>query len=549
MSQSIRTRLTFTFLMLAGLPLLLATLASVTLLYRYSLDITFSHMHESASRVATQIDRELERYEYELRSVLRYREFMQLDQSEQFQLLDELIASNDFFIQGMLIGPDGQEQVRISSRKIVTPEQLRDRSQEPRFQQPASTLTVYYSEVFIDPVRGEPVMSISIPLLDLRSGKVAGVLSVDTRLTNIWNLIAGLEFEPSSDIYLLNSHGRLIAHRNPSLVLRETHFSYRYAAILQPGLSGTQVVLAAAPVTPVPQQFLVVAELAGLAALRPAWEMLTVFAIVVLAALLAASLLVVISRHLVLDRLYRVVEAARAIAGGDLHRRVEVDRVDELGVLAESFNAMAEHLVLSLEQTHLSEELFRQLAESVPQVVWLSDWAGDSPSAWQRHRLRYVSPLFEQVWGQSLEALYRDPELWTMAIHPEDRKRVQQLFREQVASGGYVCDYRIVRPDRSLRYIREQAIPIHNAAGEVYRIAGLAQDVTELRDNERHLTRLNRALQTLSACNEVLVRADDKTQLLKEVCRNLVNLGGYRYAAIRYLQPDGSVTGNTIEQN
>lgn len=539
MTTSIRTRLSVAFLLLAVLPLLVAAALGLSLLYRYALTISTHHMEEIAQRISSQVEHELADYESELRMLLRYQDFSRLPLAEQRRLLEELLATNDSFLQGMLLDSDGRELVRVSSRDFVAPDVPRDYRAERRFSLPSTNGDLYVSEVFIDETYGEPLLSISVPVIDLHTGNVAFVLSVDVRLTDIWHLISGLRFESGVDVYVLDQGGRLVAHRNPSLVLRDTHFSYQHKRNLQSGLAGTQVVLADASFPFGKQQFRIVAEQAARDALRPAWEMLTIFTLTLLLALVVAAALVGIARRMIIDRLIRVAEAARAIAGGDLQRRVAIERDDELGMLGTAFNEMTEHLLRSLEQAQLSEEQFRQLAETVPQVVWLADWSGVTPPDWSRFHFVYVSPLFEQVWGHQVSELYDLPALWSEGIHPEDRQRVQQTLMAQAASAGFFCEYRVVRPDGSVRHIHDQALPVKNAAGQVYRLAGLAQDVTELRDHERRLIRLNRALQTLSACNEALVRAADEEQLLQSICQNLVTRGKYLYAVIQRLDRDG----------
>jgi PAS domain S-box-containing protein len=539
MSTSIRTRLSAAFLLLAALPLLVAAVFGLNLLYRYALTISTHHMEEIAQRVASQVEHELTGYEHELRMLLRYQDFTRLPPAEQRRLLEELLAANDYFVQGMLLDSDGRELARVSSRDFIAPDALQDRRTELRFTRPLTDRDLYVSDVFIDDVYGEPLVSISVPILDLHSGRAALILSVDARLANIWHFIAGLKFETGVEVYVLDQNNRLVAHRNPSLVLRDTRFNYQPTSRLQRGLAGTQVVLADTAFSFGRQQFLVVAEQTAGEALRPAWDMLAVFAAVSLLALAAAIVLVGVARRMIVDRLIRVAETARAIAGGDLQRRMVIERDDELGMLGVAFNDMTEHLLHSLEQAHLSEEQFRQLAETVPQVVWLADWSGVVPPDWSRYRLIYVSPLFEQVWGRRVSELHERPELWNEGIHPEDRQRVRQTLQEQAAATGFVCEYRVVRPDGSVRHVRDQALPVHDAAGQVYRLAGLAQDVTELRDNERRLTRLNRALQTLSACNEALVRAADEEQLLQSICQHLVTRGKYLYAIVQRVDRDG----------
>ncbi len=118
-----------------------------------------------------------------------------------------------------------------------------------------------------------------------------------------------------------------------------------------------------------------------------------------------------------------------------------------------------------------SEARFRQLAESIDEVFFLVD-----P---QHTTMFYLSPAFERIFGKSRAGVYADPLSFTQSIHPDDRARV---LAEIMPSGTVVpfdVDYRIVRPDGAERLIRSRGFPITNEAGEVYRFAGLAEDVTE----------------------------------------------------------------------
>lgn len=67
-----------------------------------------------------------------------------------------------------------------------------------------------------------------------------------------------------------------------------------------------------------------------------------------------------------------------------------------------------------------SEERFRQMADTLPEVAWIT---GLEPE-----RVVYTSPSFEWVWGLSVEDLYKDPHLWTKTIHPEDREQIDSTF-------------------------------------------------------------------------------------------------------------------------
>jgi diguanylate cyclase (GGDEF)-like protein/PAS domain S-box-containing protein len=102
----------------------------------------------------------------------------------------------------------------------------------------------------------------------------------------------------------------------------------------------------------------------------------------------------------------------------------------------------------------------------------------------------YVSPAYEVLWGQPCTAMYADPLAWTRLIHPDDRERVLAAANAKRALGDYDEEYRIVRVDGSVRHIRDRAFPIRDRAGRVYRIAGIAQDITARKEQEAQIRHL-----------------------------------------------------------
>jgi len=121
-----------------------------------------------------------------------------------------------------------------------------------------------------------------------------------------------------------------------------------------------------------------------------------------------------------------------------------------------------------------SGERFRQLAEHIPEVFWIGspDW----------RQIFYVSPAYERVMGLSCDSLYAQPLSWLDAVVEEDREKVTAAIARISAgdfSGPRTVEFRIARPDGSIRWIRVRAFPILNEHGEPYRIAGTAEDTTE----------------------------------------------------------------------
>lgn len=130
------------------------------------------------------------------------------------------------------------------------------------------------------------------------------------------------------------------------------------------------------------------------------------------------------------------------------------------------------------DQLRAREERFRQIAEHINEVFWMTP-----PD---KSEMLYVSPAYEDVWGRTRDSLYERPLSFIEAIHPEDRDRVQDVLEEQV-SGEYDEAYRVVRPDGSVRWVRDRAFPITDDDGEVYRVVGIAEDITERKHLEQEL--------------------------------------------------------------
>ena len=123
------------------------------------------------------------------------------------------------------------------------------------------------------------------------------------------------------------------------------------------------------------------------------------------------------------------------------------------------------------EALHDSRERFRQLAENIREVFWLTD-----P---QKDQMLYISPGYEAIWGRTCESLYESARSWLDAIHPDDRDRILAAALTKQVAGRYDEEYRIVRPDGCVRWIRDRAFPVRDQSGEVYRIAGIAEDITD----------------------------------------------------------------------
>jgi two-component system sensor histidine kinase UhpB len=144
---------------------------------------------------------------------------------------------------------------------------------------------------------------------------------------------------------------------------------------------------------------------------------------------------------------------------------------------------------LSEEALRESEERFRQLTDNIHEVFWLR-----SPDFEQ---LLYVSPRYEQVCGKSPEAIYAtgmDLEV----IHPEDRDKVTEVMRNGRLQ-EFEIEYRIITSEGEIRWLRDRGFPIRNQHGHIYRIGGVADDITDRKKADERLRTSSEQLRALSA--------------------------------------------------
>jgi PAS domain S-box-containing protein len=221
---------------------------------------------------------------------------------------------------------------------------------------------------------------------------------------------------------------------------------------------------------------------------QPLTRLATMGGAILLVALSLAALL----SHVILKPVLQLTREAGSLAAGESAFADAPSEIREIRALAAA-TAAAHKAQLQRARTERDEALaagraaaladanamFRAFAETTPDVVWIIDLATG--------RLEYLSPAYEAIWGEGRDAAVADVARWSAGVHPEDRAGFAAMLEAVARGQTHDFEYRVVRPDGAVRWIRDLAFPLHDATGAVTRAAGLARDVTQRKEVEGRL--------------------------------------------------------------
>ncbi|BAY37007.1 two-component hybrid sensor and regulator [Nostoc sp. NIES-2111] len=133
-------------------------------------------------------------------------------------------------------------------------------------------------------------------------------------------------------------------------------------------------------------------------------------------------------------------------------------------------------------------------------------------------------------------------------IVPEYRQAFRQ-FNESVCQGqAGKLEFEIITYKGNRRWMATHAVPVRNETdGNLVQLA-ITRDITKDKQAEAEIKRINRTLQTLSDCNQLLVRTQDESELLHKVCQILVDVGNYRMAWVAFGENDAQKSIRPVAQ-
>ena len=159
------------------------------------------------------------------------------------------------------------------------------------------------------------------------------------------------------------------------------------------------------------------------------------------------------------------------------------------------------------EKLRVSEEQFRQLADNVREVFFILT---SEPL-----QVSYLSPAYEEIWGRPRQEVYDWPPAWIELVHADDRERVSAYYERCLQGFQLQTQYRITRPDGAVRWIDARSFPVRDEAGKLVRVVGVAEDITEGKQEERVLAETHEKLNV--ALRKAEEQAHDSTKLTELV--------------------------------
>lgn len=172
------------------------------------------------------------------------------------------------------------------------------------------------------------------------------------------------------------------------------------------------------------------------------------------------------------------------------------------------------------EAVRESEERFRQIAENIDEVFWVTTA--------DMSEILYVSDAVEKVWGRPPREFYDKPAQFLDYVYPDDRQRIAEQI-PKLQQDPYDGMFRIVQPGGSVRTVRVRAFPVRNEQGVCYRLAGVTQDITQARRVEEELRTERRFLEHLLQVQEgerKLIAYDIHDGFVQSVIGALMHLEG-----------------------
>jgi PAS domain S-box-containing protein/putative nucleotidyltransferase with HDIG domain len=365
MKSSLRRRFFKILFYVTILPIILLGLLLIYQSFRVQANAAIDSQYQIASQVSILAQDLLNEPEQSAMFIANTNDLFSRQPGELKLLLSKLITFDDSLEEIVLIDSKGNEVTRVSRARFSPDNELNNWARRPEFIFPFEGNVTHFSPIRISDINNKPLMDISLPIQDAFSGKPKGVILVTVSLNNIWSLVREKSFDLNQEIYIISGNGLVVAHANPSIILRHTNFIPENGSGIGRGISDSLVVYGTATFKVGDQEFIVIAE-------KPVQDafyssivsVFTVIAIVLVVTFLSIFLIRITGDRLVMPIL-TLAEMAKAIQQGDFTKRSNIEGDDEIGLLSNSLNQMADDLQVTFTSIAESNAALSEIKDNL----------------------------------------------------------------------------------------------------------------------------------------------------------------------------------------
>ena len=379
MLNSLRSKLITIFISLTIIPLLLLGVFLIWQNYIVQIDQTKESLQRKTELASENVSIFLHEQENKILTLIRTHHIPDMPLEERKAHLAKFLSTSKdekhgyIFDNIILLDTDGREVLNVSRTQLAQTDQSRGWTGSELFNMPMSTGSVFYSPIFFNETTGEPVLEMSVPIVDLRTHEPQIILIAEMRLKFLWHLLSTIKIGNNGTAYMTDQDGRIAVHPNRSIVLKNTRLAVPQIPRIMPGLNGEDAVVVAQKIKFGNLPIYFVTEIPKTEAFQHIYTSLYILGTILLLTLISTIAIIVIIVRQIVKPLESLATTATEISRGDYSRKAELSNIKEFWELSHAFNAMTGRLHETIENLESQIDFIENVIESLSHPLYVID--------------------------------------------------------------------------------------------------------------------------------------------------------------------------------
>jgi len=343
MFNTLKSKVITSFVCLVIIPIIIGAVIILLQVKKTQINQIDIIQTQMTKRVAAEFKHYIE---YNVNQIKQLTELNELPYENPQAMNEKLMAHimfNNSFDQIVLMDKDGKIVTKVHRYKTGPVEDNLFYTNSIEYLFPKLNHNIFYGDITFNDETGEPISNISFDIRNPKTNELIGVMIASLRIKPIWNLLANIAVQPGQQIYIIDSQNKLVAHPNPSIVLKNYTYDLPKGSIGK-GLLGGKSFIKHTNVSFGNQVFTVISEQNVIDAFKLLSSISLVIFIVVSSTILMSIFLVMVNIKIIVNPINHLANVAKDIESGNLERVAKIYANDEIGDMANAFNKMTQKL-------------------------------------------------------------------------------------------------------------------------------------------------------------------------------------------------------------